>query len=351
MRNFEFTKQQMRKVHGLREDSTASEIDAARAVYHARTVQRLEGMFADQAARNRQDAGETAIIAQELEYASAKLVETVYPEFLAEQLIPRDNESPDPGDEFWSYKMWDKVGMASYISDYTTELPNVGAFATKHTGRCISMGNKFHWDLQELRAAAKSGNRLPVQKMNAAKRANMQLRDDLFAFGDPETGLNGILNNANIPVVSSGITGAWASATPQQMLADLRIVERYGPINSHNAFKYDTLILPTAEYQLAAGTELSTDNNTTVLEQFERTSRYIKTVVEWHRLDVANAAGTGPRAMFLKRDPETMTLVNVIEFEMLPAQAKGLLWETNCHSRAAGTKVIRPLAAAYVDLD
>lgn len=348
MRNFKYTLGQMIQVHNLRHDSVAEDVEHARQDWH----ERIDSGIRDLAHSNneRLDAGETAIIALELEHMFSRMYERKYPEYKARTLIPGNSEASN-GDSTWAYKMWDAIGMAKIISDFADDLPRVGAFATKHTGNFVSLGNSYDYDLQELRSSARSGNRLQDRKAIMAKRGHESLADRIFAFGDVQTGQPGFVNNANVPIVSAGITGNWNVATPQQILADMRILERSGPLNTFDVFSFDTLVLPISEFQIATGTELSIDNNTTVMSQFLATSPYIRNVESWHKLDTANVAGTGPRMVMYKRDPEVIELVESQAFEQMPPQVKNLAWKVPCHSRIGGVKLVYPLGMSYADID
>ncbi len=349
MRTYKYKKDQLCVIHGLHLDSAKDEVEQARQEWHSRCDAQLRELAFQE--NERFDAGETAIIALQLEHMFSKVYDRKYPEYKARQLVPTSSEAHN-GAETWAYEFWDMVGMAKIISDWADDLPRVSAFAQKFTGRFISMGAAYDYDLQELRASALSGNNLQMRKAMMARRAHESKHDAVFAFGDPETNSPGFVNNANVPVISAGITGDWlGAATPQQILEDLRILERSGPANTFDVFSFDTLVLPIAEFQKVAGTELSVDNNSTVLEQFMRTSPYIRNVESWHKLDTANTAGTGPRMIMYKRDPDVLELVESQSFEQLPPQVKNLSWVVNTHSRIGGVKIVFPLGMSYSDIE
>ena len=69
----------------------------------------------------------------------------------------------------------------------------------------------------------------------------------------------------------------------------------------------------------------------------------------WHKLDLADAAGTGPRMVTYQRDPEVLELVIPQEFEQFPPQARNLAFVVPCHARVGGVVVYYPLAIVYTD--
>ena len=75
----------------------------------------------------------------------------------------------------------------------------------------------------------------------------------------------------------------------------------------------------------------------------------LRNAESWYKLNTADAAGTGPRALFYKRSPEVLELVIPQDFEQLPPQAKNLAFVVPCHARCGGVVVRYPVAMLYLD--
>lgn len=295
----------------------------------------------------RKDAGETAMIAKQLEHVFTRTFDVKYPGNKARLLIPVNSEVPT-GAETYTYRQWDEYGMAKLISDYADDLSNVDVTVKEFTAKIKSLGASYQYSIQDLRASALAGAQLDSRRASVARRRIEAKIDQLAALGDTDAGLGGFVNNSNVPLVTPD-TGSWASATPQQMLADLRKMQRTIVVDTKQVFQPDTLLLDTASFELLASTELSTDNNTTVMQQFLATSPYIRNIDSWHKLDTADVAGTGPRVVMYARDPDVVELIISQEFEQFPPQAKNLAFVVNCHARMGGVSWRYPLAAAYMD--
>jgi len=89
--------------------------------------------------------------------------------------------------------------------------------------------------------------------------------------------------------------------------------------------------------------------NMSVLQAFLQTNPYVKNVDQWHKLDLADAAGTGPRAVCYQRTNEVCEMDIPVMFETFAPQFKGLSMITPCHARMGGVVFYYPLGAAYMD--
>lgn len=292
------------------------------------------------------DNGESVFFARELESIKTRLYDVVYPELKARMFCPVDN-SAGPGAESITYYQYDKVGMAKIIGDYSDDLPAADATGKKFTSPVESIGNSFRYNRQEVEASAMAGRPLRVMKAMAARRAHEQKVDEICAFGDSSTGLNGMLNHVNVPV-GNAPNGAWAPGTASDdVLADLNEGVQTMISTTKSVEAPDTLLLSPTKFTYLAQTRL-VDQNTTLLEFFLRTNPWIRNVDHWYRLEDAGVGGT-QRMVFYRRDPSVLTLELPKEFTQLPVQERNLAFVVPCHSRIGGVIVYRPLAMLYRD--
>jgi len=292
------------------------------------------------------DDGESAFFSQELEHLKTQLYDIQYPELKARMFLPVDN-SAGPGAESIAYYQFDKIGMAKIIADYGDDLPTADAVGQKFVSPVESIGNSFRYSRQEVESSAMAGRSLPTMKAMAARRAHEQRVDEIAAFGDAATGLQGFLNHPNVPA-GNVATGLWGPATdPDLILADLNEGVTT-MINTTNAVEApDTLLMPPSQFTLLSQKRLI-DQNTTILEFFLRTNPWIRNVDHWHKLAGAGAGATD-RMVYYRRDPSILTLEIPKEFEQLPVQERNLAFIVPCHSRIGGVVMYRPLAVLYRD--
>lgn len=297
----------------------------------------------------RWDAKYTAILEKQLEYVKAQTYDIVYPKLKARMLIPVSHEA-DTGAETITYRQWDVFGMAQIISNFADDLPLIDALSEEFTTKVKSIGAAYSYSLQDLRRSAMANANLPTRKASAARKAVEWKIESIGAIGESGTGLTGLANNANVPLVSP-TTGTWSSATAAEIVADLNKLVNSIITTSVDNFAATTIVLPLALYTLIKSKPYTStgDTNMTVLKFFLETNPEIDEVVPWNKLATANAAGTGARICAYQKDPEVLTMEIPQEFEQLPPQAKNLSFHVPCHARSGGVIWYYPIAGAYMD--
>jgi hypothetical protein len=301
------------------------------------------------------DAVDTAHLLQELESVEQVAYETVYPEFKARRLIPPDT-SDDPGAETVAYVMFDSFAMAEIIANHAGDLPMVEAFAKKFAAPVHSLGIGYQYSIQDLRRSAlarRNGNPGPAidqQKAAAARRGSEARLDEIAAHGDAAAGLGGFVNNANVTLVPE-INGDWLNpaTTPAEIMADMDELVSTVVEATMEQMPPDTLVLPTTRYNLVATRPVDTTNQRSILQVWLERNPWVKDVLSWHKLETANAAGTGPRMIAYRRDPMVLALKIPQEYETMPPQAKNLAFVVPAHMRTGGTVIRYPVAVAYMD--
>lgn len=307
--------------------------------------------------RNRLDANETVILEQTLEQMRSRVVEIKRPELKARRLIPVTSEM-DPGAESWAYSVWDRVGMAKIIANYSDDIPKVAVFAKKYsfTQETISLG--YDWSWLDMLRTAKSGVPLKSRKATAVREGFEQKIEEIGAIGIPETGVKGLLNNVNVPQIAAAApvaTGstAWngGKKTPEEILSDLMAMEDAIDVSTKGVHQADTLLLPKTRLRYIARTPMSTaggaDRRDTILKMFLEQSESIRNVDHWRYCDTVNAGG--PRACMYRRDPTHVHLEIPLEQQEQPPQAKNLAMEIISVGRIAGVAFEYPLSAVYMN--
>lgn len=298
----------------------------------------------------RLDAGETAAFARELEVVKAKTYDVKYLNLKARTFIPLDSEVPS-GAESFTWRSWDWAGMAKILANYADDLPKVDIIGTEVSQGIKSLGDSYSYSIQDIRASALLKTPLDSKRASAARRAIENSIETIAAKGNAAAGLPGFLNNANVPLITAAgaLNGAWDTATATQILDDLNLIANTIVETTKHTHIPDTMILPTSRYSRVATLPFSATDTRSVLKVFLENSPYVRNVDQWHFLDLANAAGNGPRVVCYPRDPEIVQLCIPQEFEQFPPQAKSLAFDNPCHARIGGVTWYYPLAGLYVD--
>lgn len=295
----------------------------------------------------RMDADETAMLALQLEQMLSRAYEAEYPELKARLFIPVSNEVASGANSF-AFEETDHVGEAKILANLSDDPPSVEISGTKVSHAIVSIGDMYHYSLQDIRAAAFSGQPLSARKAIAARRAFERKLDEIAAVGAPDFGIaSGLLNNSSVNIASLAAAGAWSTKAGSAMLDDLNALVTEQVTQSKGLYRGSLVLLPISQYLLASQTYMSTDNTESVLTTFQRLNAGIR-VDWWDKLDGAGA-GPSDRAVLFEQSPDVLELQIPQEFEVLPPQAHNYGFKTLCHGRTAGTAVYRPLGITYMD--
>lgn len=302
-----------------------------------------------------QSIGATAFFTKELEHVKAKTYDVLFPALKAINgtLFPISTDAGS-GAETITYRVFTEFGLAKIIANYADDLPNVGVAGVERSSPVRGFGNAYSYSLQDIRAAMQVGRPLNARLATAARRAHDQLGNRLAFTGDPNTGLQGIFNNSNIPDQEAGQNAdedstAWANKTPEEILKDLNDAETAIITATNQVENPNTLLLPVEQYRLIATTRMDSGTDTTILEYFLKNSSGITMVEPVNEL--ANVAAFGGNDVFIMydRSPDKLTLELPQPFEQLPVQEDNLMFKVPCHSRFGGVIVYYPMSMLIVE--
>ena len=296
----------------------------------------------------RLDANETAHLLKQLEHVKAQTYDVRHGPNKAKMFIPVDS-SADPGAESITYRQWDQFEMAKVIANYADDLPLVDVTVKEFTCPVKSLGSAYQWSIQDLRRAAMAGSNLDQRRARACRMAIERKIDDIGAFGEPNTGLLGLLNNPNIPITVLPNLGAWPTLTPDQIIENLNAMASAATIATLEAFNNDTMLLDTVSYNHIAQEHIAVDNRMTILKAFLENNPYIRNIDQWTKLNTAGVANIH-RSVTYFRDPTVLQFNIPMEFEQFPPQAKSLSFVVPCHARVSCVEVHYPLALTYADI-
>lgn len=299
------------------------------------------------------DAAESLFFLRELAQVKRKSYDKVYPELKARKFIPASEEPAGPADETIIYRQYDHVGMVKMIASYADDLPRVDVLGREFSSPVRALGCSFGYNLQEVRASAKTGRSIPQMRANAARKVTEEQIDALLAIGDADTGIPGFLTAASVPATSVATVAGdttWAekaASDPDLIVDDVTdaIVDMVAL--THGREYPDTCLMPEAQFALISTTRL-VDQPITVLDFLKKAFPRITTWEAWYRLDGAGAAATD-RFMLYKKDPEKCFSEVPQEFEALDVQPRNLEYVTPCHARVGGTIFPFPLSATFRD--
>lgn len=295
------------------------------------------------------DASETAFFARELEAVKARTYDIKFAPMKALSLLPISSDAGE-GAEAITYRSFEETGIARIISSYADDLPRADVRGKEFISPVRSIGCSYGYSHQEIRAAAFANRPLSTMQASAARRANDQKVNRLAWFGDSNYGLQGLLNNPNIPTVSvpadgTGASTLWVNKTPDQILRDLNQVANSIIGLTEGVETPNTVLMPIEQYTLIASTPRSSTSDTTILEYFLLNNPFITTVDWVPELDGAGTAGADIMIAY-DRSPDKLELQLPMPFRQYPPQERNLNFEIPCESRFGGLLVYYPLSIA-----
>jgi hypothetical protein len=295
------------------------------------------------------DSAQTIFFLRELENIKTRIFETPYAPLKANQLIPIDSTTP-PGATTVTYTIYDRTGSAKIISNYADDLPSADTKGQQITSNLRSIGNYFEFSLEDIRAAQFAGKPLQQRKANSALQEQLLLANKIAFFGDAAAGVQGWLNNPNIPIAP--VAGAnpaarlWSTkvATPKLILDDLNEITRTVVSTTNGVETIDTIVMPIEQYQIIANTQLGIGTDTTILQFYVRNNPGV-TVTWANELKAAFASNTD--GMIAYRNSIDKFWQEIPQpFEMFAPQWTNLTYKVPCHSKHGGTIVVYPKSQA-----
>lgn len=295
----------------------------------------------------RLDANETAAFARQLEDIDAQLYRVVYPENKGTLLVPvRGNINP--GADEYTYRSMDRAGRAKRRANHSTDYPRVDIQGREDSQRIENYGASYGYSFQDMRRARMLNMPVDAERAFAARAAVDTTIDEVICVGDSEIGVTGFANNADVALVTP-TTGSWLTATADQILADLQKMERAILTDSKEAERPDTLAIAPSRYAVISTKPLGTNSDKTILDFYLKNSQGVRNVESWHRLETADAGGTGPRLVMYRRDPAKLEALVPILFEQFPPEQRGMDILVNCEGRCGGVVWRYPGSGRYMD--
>jgi hypothetical protein len=297
----------------------------------------------------RLDTNDTAHFARQLEHLKATTYDIEFGKLKSLGFIPADT-SASPGAESITYQQWTEVESAVVVANMSDDLPQVDTAAREFTSAVKSIGSSYQWSIQDVRRAADAGMGFMLRKARAARLSIDRRIDAAGAFGIPEAGTTGLVNNAAVPLVVLPTLGAWTGLTPTQILANMNFLASSIPIATGEVETPNTLLLDTVSFNHVAVTPfLGGDGTVTILKAFLENQPYVTQVDQWTRLNTAGAAGIH-RAVCYDRSDRVLQYNLPLMFEQLPPQPHNLAFKVPVHARIGVVEMHYPLGVAYADI-
>lgn len=298
------------------------------------------------------DASETLYLSRQLLEMETTVYKEVYPALRGREFVPKSPMAL--GAKYFGYQEETMYGGGArkIIADMADDLPMVNVTRTETQARVYPLGRAFSYSVFDLSHAAYAGESLDATLASAARFAIEQDIDALLQVGDGAYNMLGLLNqgSTNTYVVPNGALGSplWTQKTSDEILLDLFGIAKAAHISTKSADMSTKMLLPLDSFQLISTKPRSSTSDTTVLEFFLGTSPWVKSVEPWYACDTAGALGV-KRAVAYRPEVDAVFYKMPREFQMLPAEARGLRFVVDCIAEYGGVHARKPKTITYAD--
>ena len=346
-------------------DFTPGFLDRVRIRQDDATNMILDQGVRDMFERRILNADETLFTARETQQIKRIAYETLYPEMMADKLVPVDTEG-DTGSDSLGWDTFDFHGKAQIgVDDKANDFPEADISKEQKHGPVRTIGSSTSWSLQDIRRATLAASRSGISsnysftkfKTEAAVQIIKLAEEDIIAQGDAKTGLVGFFNNALIPAVTlKGNTTAWGASgsTPTDVLADLNLMVNQVIINSKARIQPNTILMDLNPYTYISSTPFTGNNGTateTILSFFLTKAQADKTdlkIIPYARIAGGVKSGEGTIVLSYKREPRVLQQQIPQPLEVFGpfAEKNGLVFKVIMRERHGGVHLRYPVGAA-----
>ncbi|EPA1183302.1 DUF2184 domain-containing protein [Pseudomonas aeruginosa] len=286
-------------------------------------------------------------------YIERQVNEIVYPDIQYPQLIPVDTSAPE-----WiktvTYYSSDKVGKADWINGNADDIPLASTERSKFETNVHMAGIGYGYGLEEISQAQMLGINLTADDAIAARRAYEEMVDRVALLGDSSKGFSGLFAYPGV-TAGSAVTGNWATATADQILADVNTALTLQAQGTLFTSFSNSLLMPYSKFLLVATRKVNENGLESILTYLQKNNVYTATTGQplmirgLNGLDTAGAGGTA-RMISYRRDPSVLKMHIPMPHRFLPVyQAGPIRWEVPGIFRLGGVDIRRPAEVRYTD--
>lgn len=310
----------------------------------------------------RLDAGETAAFARQLEHIQTEMYRVKFPETKWRSILPVRSNIPI-GMRSSTYRMFEEFGEAKMLDNMSGEdFPTTEILGKEFSEVIRSIGGKYIYTVEDLRASAHMNINLDVEKAQTARRVIERKFDALCAVG--EGPFKGLLNHASLnahTLTTKAATGThWLNndltfnATPAEIVQDIRAMVEQARIDTNSLYEQFDMLVGTRG-SVALSRPYTYLNNTQVVVTDQSIGEYalktipnLRSITFWNRCDTAGASSK-ERILVYPRDPEVLEVRVPLDFEQFAPQLSGMAFTTYCHAKFGGVIVRQSKALRYAD--
>ena len=301
--------------------------------------------------QNNLDAGESVFLARELTHIRAQTLTVKKAPLNAFTVFPVQTDIPS-GAETAIQRIYDSVGMAEIISNYSEDLKRADLVAQENSVKVFSLGDSYGYNYKEVKNAQFAGKNLDALRAQAARRGIDLKLNKLAWKGDTKHNIIGFLSNPNITEVALPADGTGSSTkistkTVDQVIRDFNSIIDSIPTATNEVEQANTVLMAPAVFRYISQTRIPDTDGQTILSFLQSVHPEI---TRWMKVgELKGAASDGTDMIVVGYfDPIYIKFEIPTRFDQLPVQARNLEYVVNCVAEAVGVTVTMPAAFAMV---
>lgn len=330
------------------------EVDEARfdAFDSLRRYPQLANIIGDGIVQGRDAQEAMAFLVSQLAFTENQVFERKYQPMQYEQFLPLDFSAGEWADTI-RYEIYDFVGQGKRTSGKGRDINKVDVGFADKSFQVVYGNIGYDYSQEELRRSAYLRRALPERKLAAAVEGYKRHMNQVGLYGEAESNLSGLFNNALVPQ-GSAPTGGWGTASADNILKDVNtLINNIWTNTAYNDMP-TTIVMAPAALATIASTPRATTTDTTILAWIKANN-----IAKQQRgIDIdfqpgfgLNTAGVGStrRMMGYVKSPDRLVMHIPLPLRFLAPQLAGLSIDVPGEYKYSGVEIRYPKSAYYMD--
>lgn len=254
-----------------------------------------------------------AFMVAQTAHIETELNEVTYEDLQYAQLVPIDTSAPEFTKTVTYYSM-DTRGQAKFINGNASDIPTVSTAMGQHETAVLTAALGYDMSWEELGQARMLGHNIDTEKAGAARRIAEEQVDRVVMAGDPDVGLQGLVNIQGVTEMAfaagAGGNDTFEAMTDDEIISRMNSLIRLQIAGTLRTDMADTLLLPNTTLD-HLGERKFKDTDDTVLAWFRKHNAFTNRT--GRQLDIRGiddletaAAGGNKRMMAYRRAPDVL---------------------------------------------
>lgn len=296
----------------------------------------------------------SSFLVGQLAYTESQVYEPYKTPMQYQTLLPLDFSAGEWANSI-RYQIFDFAGRGKRSSGTRRNINRVDVAYAEKSIPVMTGDIGYSYDTDELRKSVYLRQPVNQTKLRAAMDGYQRHLNDVGLWGESESNLTGLFNNADVPQGNAPVT-AWLTGpkTPAQMLQCLNEgMETVWENTGYNEFPTD-VVMPPDLYSYIASTPRSDNSDKTILDYFKEANIATTTNGQTVTFTAGPGLNTGgesaaSRIVFYIKNPQRLVMHVPMPLRFLQPQLFGFSVDVPGEYKYSGVEIRYPKSAYYMD--